>query len=164
MYTVFKVDLFQNWLRISTLWPLDRFCLQRTLVRVSSSSFTLILTWKIVAYLVIENGDSVSSSQTSNASSKTSRYKIMTVKRGFSREGDEILNYLVRNRSWSLVSLIKAVYRRKVSSKQWKNNIFDALFLPYIWWVHSERQLLKLNTVRIRITLLSKALTQDPIG
>jgi hypothetical protein len=57
----------------------------------------------MVAYLVVgDNKDATDptmmpSSQSSNheTGSKPSRYKIMTVKRGFSQEGDGILDYLV---------------------------------------------------------------------
>ena len=57
----------------------------------------------VVAYLVVgDNKDTTDttmmpSSQSSNheTGGKPSRYKIMTVKRGFSQEGDGILDYLV---------------------------------------------------------------------
>jgi hypothetical protein len=49
---------------------------------------------------------SASQASDSEVGTKASRYKIMTVKRGFSQEGDEILDYLVScflNESHSII-------------------------------------------------------------
>lgn len=95
------------------------------------------------AYLVVgDNSNSMdpsdlSSSQTSiDGRGRSSRFKIMTVKRGFSREGDDILDYVVSDAQSVLQSFISLTFnRRKVYTMLWRNSISSDWFSLCMLWV-----------------------------
>ncbi|PVG04477.1 hypothetical protein CPB86DRAFT_693520 [Serendipita vermifera] len=77
----------------------------------------LLFYTTFIAHLVVGDPKNTPSdspapwSQSSSNESKSSRYKIMTVKRGFSQEGDEILDYLEKG---AFDALEKQYLRRMV--------------------------------------------------
>ena len=78
------------------LLPEDNFC-NGALCPTGSPSLYLPLTTGFVARLVVgdsESGAGAASSQATTDSSRVSNFKIMAVRRGFSSEGDLLLDYL----------------------------------------------------------------------
>lgn len=77
------------------------------------------------------NSETPASSQTSGyeGSNRTSRYKIMTVKRGFSLEGDEILDYLVRIKELPCCA-VRLLRTNEFPSQE--KGAFDALEKQYL--------------------------------